>query len=212
MIVDHENRFIIATPTKCGTTSIEALARSRGKRLGLSTVRPRQHRMVVPEEYVSFRRYMMVRNPYDRLASIYLYLSNPSNYSQWAHWEVVDKTFTQFCYWYIKQREHYGIQSACDPGGAASDDKWYRSPNLWLVSLGECQRVLKPHDFIRLENLAEDLKSTGRDDWGGNMLHSNRSTNRKKETRSMYSSKQALQRVNEAFAFVDCMQLGYEPW
>jgi len=212
MIVDLEYGSVIATPTKCGTTSIEALARSRGSRLGLTTVRPRQHRMVVPDEYANFRRYMMVRNPYDRLASIYLYLSNPSNYSQWAHWEVVDKTFTQFLYWYVRMRDHYNIQLAVDPGGAAHDDRWYKSPNLWLVSLGECMQVLQPQGLIRLENLEADLKETGRDEWGGKMLHSNRSTNRKKETRAMYGSKQALQKVNQSFLLSDCERLGYEPW
>lgn len=213
MIVDFENRFVIATPTKCGTTSIESLAKSRGERLGLAAVRPRQHRMVLPDELADYRRFLAVRNPYDRLVSIYLYLTNPSNYSQWAHWEVVDKPFKEFIPWYIKQRARYNIHLAtANDNGEAQNLNWYRSPNLWLVSLAECHDVLEPDGgLVRLEHLAADLEKTGRKNWGGKMLHSNRSTNRKKDSRSMYS-KRSLSRVNDAFARRDCEMLGYEVW
>lgn len=207
MIVDHVNKFIIATPTKCGTTTLENLARSRGGRLGLSTVRPRQHRMIVPEELDRYQRYLAVRNPYDRLVSIYLYLSNPSNYSQWGHNEVKDRTFPEFVQWWVKQRIKHGIDDDLYYQ-EWRDLKWWRSPNLWLVSLNECYEMLLPDGIVRLENLEPDLKAL-RDDWGGAMLHSNRSTNRQKDSRRYYTRK-TIQVVNDVFARRDCAVLGYD--
>jgi hypothetical protein len=90
-------RFVIATPTKCGTTTLEELARRhRGGRAGkpLNSFRimdwespRRQHRMALPSHLVrgywgTADRYMMVRNPWARYVSQYHYLKNPTNYSK----------------------------------------------------------------------------------------------------------------------------------
>lgn len=89
--------LIIATPTKCATTTLEAVARRnmRGAHPDLFRVmdwdRPRrQHRMALPPQreddpvWASAERFLFVRNPYRRYMSIYTYLSAPQNYSQWG--------------------------------------------------------------------------------------------------------------------------------
>lgn len=117
MITSEEN-FIIATPTKCGTTTMEAIARRHMRNAGadgdlfriMDWDSPRrQHRMCLPpnvsdgsvwgiehreqageavNEWGDVQRYLFVRNPYTRYMSIYTYLSAPANYSQWGAREI----------------------------------------------------------------------------------------------------------------------------
>jgi hypothetical protein len=100
-------RFTIATPTKCGTTSLEALAHRLGRAAGgfepefriMDWDRPRrQHRMALPPRYDPMtgkfgedygewgdaRRFIITRNPYRRYMSVFEYLRAPANYSQWG--------------------------------------------------------------------------------------------------------------------------------
>lgn len=95
--------FVIATPTKCGTTTLEEMCRRhRGGRAypGLPSFRimdweqpRRQHRMALPAptqgtDWDMADRYMMVRNPYLRYMSMYEYLRAPHNYSKFGAREV----------------------------------------------------------------------------------------------------------------------------
>lgn len=106
-------RFIIATPTKCGTTSMESLAHRLARAAGgpepefriMDWGSPRrQHRMALPPTLIAddpltvdtygpgmphgswgdARRYLITRNPYRRYMSVYEYLRAPANYSQWG--------------------------------------------------------------------------------------------------------------------------------
>lgn len=108
MITSSEG-FLIATPTKCATTTLEAVARRHMRNAGIDAdvfrimdwdSPRRQHRMALPpmaEGHVyeddpeqrdnawgDVDRYLFVRNPYRRYMSIYTYLSAPANYSQWG--------------------------------------------------------------------------------------------------------------------------------
>ena len=113
MIISPRGRFVIATPTKCGTTTLESIAKrpqnvgkleicgSDQERMeqivaadpdgfkvtdlvrGLDT-RRRQHRMAMPYGAESYRPYLLTRNPYSRWVSVYEYLLAPRNYSQWG--------------------------------------------------------------------------------------------------------------------------------
>lgn len=105
MIISNSGQFLIATPTKCGTTTLEELARRhRGGRtprfpdamrsfaimdaVDSDDNSRRQHRMCRPAGTLDFRMYMMIRHPYDRLVSIYEYMRNPANYSKWGAYQV----------------------------------------------------------------------------------------------------------------------------
>ncbi len=110
-----KGRFIIATPTKCGTTTLEALAKRHMRNAGADADQfrimdwdspRRQHRMALPpvadsasnnewngetsgeNEWGAATRYLFVRNPYTRYMSMYTYLSAPANYSQWGAREI----------------------------------------------------------------------------------------------------------------------------
>lgn len=103
--VDGEPKAIIATPTKCATTTMEAVARRHMRRaeqiegvdsgwlrlMDWDSPR-RQHRMALPpnrgaENWAEADRWLLVRNPYKRYMSVYEYLRSPQNYSQWgARW------------------------------------------------------------------------------------------------------------------------------
>jgi hypothetical protein len=104
--------FVIATPTKCGTTTLEEMCRRhRGGRAqpGLPSFRimdweqpRRQHRMALPRndalvardangkvlDWGDADRYLMVRNPYKRYMSMFEYLRAPHNYSKFGAREI----------------------------------------------------------------------------------------------------------------------------
>lgn len=106
---DREN-FVIATPTKCGASTVDRLSeRYGGGRVSRGgeqlpgflkaggpcandttfLVGPRRkHRMTIPIGFEDAPRYLVVRNPFARYLSMYTYLRMPSMYSQWGSREV----------------------------------------------------------------------------------------------------------------------------
>jgi hypothetical protein len=104
----RRGKFVIATPTKCGTTTMEALARRHARQhdnVGPGQIhrsdfmlvdweKPRrQHRMVPPTGWHNADRVLLVRNPYARYVSVYEYLRGPANYSQWGAKKVQGRTW-----------------------------------------------------------------------------------------------------------------------
>lgn len=205
MIISEATKTLIATPTKCGTTTLEAVAR-RSEREGDGAVlrvldepdpndtRRRQHRMCPPPGKEDWTRLLLVRNPYDRLTSIYEYLRAPANYSQWGARRVQGRewpgergalshppmSFRKFLFWL--ELEHATLAEDFRDWGASRS---YRSPWVWTDTLKDSWRFWSRDGdvevgLLRLENLWEDLAA-----WLGegvvNMkpLHSNRSTGRK---------------------------------
>jgi hypothetical protein len=98
-MITSDAGFLIATPTKCGTTTLEEMARRNGggrvSRGGFENPsfaiytgeRPRrQHRMALPsgDQWAAADRYLMVRNPYMRYISMYEYLMHPTNYTKYG--------------------------------------------------------------------------------------------------------------------------------
>jgi hypothetical protein len=106
-MITSDRGFIIATPTKCGTTTLEEMCRRhRGGRAqpGLPSFRimdweqpRRQHRMALPEReehdglvgsWGDADRFLMVRSPMARYVSMYEYLRAPHNYSKFGAREI----------------------------------------------------------------------------------------------------------------------------
>lgn len=213
MIVSHEGKFVIATPTKCGTTTLEAVARRHVRRLGDEGVRTfsvaeadrgdshrRQHRMVPPEGCESYQAYLLVRNPLDRMVSIFEYLRAPQNYSQWGAravqgnaWGGKDKekmynenpkNFCKFVQWYARQKR---IADRDEGRGIADDPRSYRSPWVWTDMLWDSLDFLQSNTeskvlLIQLEELWDELDDVLREHGVEGVdlapLHSNRSTGR----------------------------------
>lgn len=148
--------FILATPARCGTYTAEAIAR----RKGWERVRPGLHRMIVPPDFVDLPRRIQVRDPYDRMESIYHYLHDPQNYSQWGAKEVSKLSFARFIRWYALWR-----RDVIEHGRYTARDT-FSSPHLWLLSLSENADLLDDGgsvvlEPVRLETLETDLGVEG---------------------------------------------------
>jgi hypothetical protein len=180
MIADDRNKVLIGTPTKTGTHSVEAMTRRAEKdpssqlrlvRMPGSKI-PRHHHMLVPDDCSDYRRVLMVRHPMDRLASLYFWLLKwPWQWKSRAD-EFTELSLDEFCSWWLNVRDEIGLD-----GGYIKpmmQFNWWRSPNIWCVTLSECSDAFVPHDFIRLESLEVDLNRLVPRDWGA-IPHVNRS-------------------------------------
>lgn len=165
--------FLIATPTKCATTTLEVMAKRNMRRpqrkvnqFRIVDWEPgprRQHRMALPThegwagdpdmDFAGLDRYMMVRNPYARLVSLYDYLRAERNYSQWGAREICGDqwaapkrlrrkvregpplTFEEFLLWLAHQRDVHRSPRSVRVRGPVSLGRAYRSPWLWSDSL-----------------------------------------------------------------------------
>lgn len=176
--------FIIGTPTKCATTTIEGVAKRHMRNSKhpewfriMDWEQPRrQHRMALPpgEEWQAADRYLLVRNPYRRYMSVYEYLRAYANYSQWgARWvqgrewpgltagpwsRQNPMNFGEFLLWLAHERRNTPERPPLDSGAA------YRSPWVWTDSLDMSQRFLREQPgggrvvrLIHLESLWDDL-------------------------------------------------------
>lgn len=81
MLVSDKYGFLIATPTKCGTTSLQGLVKQWQKLGGKPNVLrlihgedETKHRMVPLVEHWGYDRHIVVRDPRDRLCSMYEWL------------------------------------------------------------------------------------------------------------------------------------------
>lgn len=163
-------RFLIATPTKCGTTTLEEMCRRhRGGRAGVpvDTFRimdwespRRQHRMSPPLGWDDAERYLMVRNPFERYMSMYEYLKAPHNYSkfgakeiqrsEWRGWLMGREgvrgrpmDFEQFLWWLADARAEYGSGRWIKRRGSVFEPRAFRSPWVWLDSLTDSLEALR---------------------------------------------------------------------
>lgn len=163
-MITSDAGFVIATPTKCGTTTLEEMCRRhRGGRAhpGLPSFRimdwekpRRQHRMALPVglDWGNADRYLMVRDPRARYCSMYEYLRAPHNYSKfgaretqgrvWGGWqrgrvglETEPLTFEQFLMFVARQRDVFRSGRWYKRRGDLYEPFAYRSPWVWLDGL-----------------------------------------------------------------------------
>lgn len=86
LIISKKHQFIIATPTKNGTTSLQSMANMFSRHGGdprvLQVFRgdsETKHRMAPPSDCYEFKRYIVVRDPRTRLPSMYEWLRRRPN-------------------------------------------------------------------------------------------------------------------------------------
>ena len=205
MIVAH-GKFVLATPSKCGTHSFKALANATTGMQWINTM----HLMEVPEEYSDLDRILIVRDPYDRLVSIYNFLLH--NRSQWGSNAIQGMSFDEFVEWFGGQR---GLHLT-DPRATSR-----RAPWLWLWSCSENERIFLPDTFWHLEDADECLKwlieeyslRTKKRDletmYRGNTADSYRA-GQTWPLSQYYRRKSTLRRVNRMWAEADCKLFDYE--
>jgi hypothetical protein len=164
VIIDHNEEVVIATPTKCGKTSLESMVKREAKRgvgrlNGLVVVRPGQHRLDCPAEAEGYKRYMMVRNPWARLVSTWSFLANPKSKGEHKAKDIQQMTFGEFVYWWLQYRDAWSPVGVLQGGQQPS--VFWSAPARWLMTLSECDAVWKAEDYIRVENMAGDLELLG---------------------------------------------------
>lgn len=194
--------FVIATPTKCGTHSYEALA---NRTPGMEMIRP-QHCMDVPEERRADDIFMAVRDPYDRLVSMWTFICHSPNKTQWGGKLMAGSTFRQFLTWFVREQ-------------ALADERVWRmgrSPWTWTKSLSQCyERLTETADralgALQIEDADANL------DWLVRVygIRPNRETmyhsNRADKWRPKYSwNNSTIALANEAGAAADAELFGYE--
>lgn len=141
-----DGEFIIATTPKCGTYSWRSFANIVP---GMRQVLP-LHTMDVPDELAGLTRYINVRDPYDRLVSIWTYLRISE--TQYGHRVVKDMSFKQFLYWFAEQKS------------MADDAEWRMGKSPWTWTKTQSQSMdrlsggIVPVTPLKLEEIDESVR------------------------------------------------------
>lgn len=178
--------FVIATPTKTGAQSLSYWAKRRAE----LTYLPEGHRMNAPDEQMRFR-YLMVRNPYARLYSIYKYLMRRET-TEWGCIEARRLSFAAWVDHFLSMRSSFSIR---DYDAAA--------PSIWLATLADCRELFVPHRFWRLEEIEDLPAHLG---VSGPIPHLNRNPS---PDPSPYTNDVDMKRVWDEWAGRDCELFGY---
>lgn len=135
MIVLKKSRLIIATPPKCGSTSLHAQFCEQqdnvfviGPQFGTDEIN--KHTMSIPFEYRKYRRAMTVRNPFTRAISLWSY------HCGWNG----EQSFENYLEWSVSTAEVYGF---------------YRYRLFEFADEWEGDQF----DYLKLEHLDEGLRS-----------------------------------------------------
>lgn len=129
--------YVIANPTKTGTQSLVQLAREN-PRLGL-IYRSKGHGMTVPSEFADYTRHLVVRDPYQRLCSIYDHARRSKGLSGLR----AELPFPRWVSYYLDMRRLW------KGNGGACDDM----PGMWYNNQADCWRALKGNYFWPLEQI-----------------------------------------------------------
>lgn len=99
IVVPFKPKTIICTPTKTGTEALLSVL-TRRSRFG-QRIMPK-HRATVPDEYASFHRVLVVRNPWNRLVSMFYYLRKM--HGSWGKGSFI--SFAEFCEYHQYRCKH----------------------------------------------------------------------------------------------------------
>lgn len=187
MIVSHTGKWFIATPTKTGTHSLEAIASRPDNHRWMELAgaasgdsRRRMHRMAPDPGWTGYRGHLLVRNPWSRWVSVFEYLRAPKFYAQWGAKTVQGSTwggshdpdvlralgppltFEAFLSWLLHERAENYTKPALARRGSPRDSHAYRSPWIWLDSQVTSLALLNiayggRADLLHLENLATEF-------------------------------------------------------
>jgi len=191
MIINDEAGWILTSPSKCGTESIMSMVKKAN--VPYMYYQMPKHARVVPDEFRDYTRYMVVRNPYDRMWSAYQWLRRRK---WWRHDEIVQMNFGQYCRMIYRLRDqHFDMLEDPTVHGGMSD---------WLFSCSDIAMAWEPTRVWRLED--EFDRMVRQLALGVEIKH----TNADKSGVQPSWSRMADAYTNGAWAIEDCEQFGYE--
>lgn len=207
MIIDHDEHIVICTPTKCGKTSLEAMARAAvhaDMSRNLEVVRPGQHRLDVPKQAEGYTRMMMVRDPWARLVSTWSFLSNPGSKGEQNAALIRQMSFTEFVYWWLAQRKE-ALHNR--PWVKYTPKELWSAPARWLMTLSECADIWQPEHCLDVANIENSLFEHGLD-YGPDKK--NNSSDRVRPGHwTDYYTHSTFNKVSDAFAIKEADRFGF---
>lgn len=195
MIVDHVNKVALACVPKCGTFTVERMAKKAGHDVtGLG-----RHGVVAPPEAVGYRRLMTARNPWSRLVSVWSFVgSRPSEFLEGP--AVVEMTFPEYVRWWERRRADFMPWQMPD---------WIalRMKYMWYTTAGDFLMRWKPEALVRVEHIEHDLRSAGVD-WG-KVYHTNTSAKHRTGNWWDHYTDEAWDAVGRLFGEQEAAWFGY---
>jgi Leucine-rich repeat (LRR) protein len=242
------NNYIIITPNKCGSHSLDSFfqkfldTKEFYVRFSANTDFPDnpiyeklQHSVIIPENASHLKRVMLVRNPYERLASILFGLKDIIDNeeriindeesiidmikNQRENHRIVSKNFSE------RYENHLGFYEGAEDtpeflenikkissiDGLSFNDKIIVS---WWRTLGEYADILDPEYIIHIENPIEDLKKIEVPDIHLNKFPHEFKTELKKgkNFKDIINTQRIIDTANEYFNCAkDAVRFGYKP-
>lgn len=149
MIILHDAKTLIITPNKCASTSLHMYFCNKPDTIWMNgpvgeTWTMSQHTTMIPSNFSSYRKVLIVRNPWERLVSLW-------NHQRKYGWPIVDIRLNNFRA--FVHEISYGHNK----------DHWFLKPQVWYlenIQTENGQGMVMPGDIIpaKLEELKiEDL-------------------------------------------------------
>lgn len=210
MILYKDNIFI--PPFKTGTYSMINLIVSLGGSDILSGRVSLLHSCNIPQKYKNHNIYMIVRNPYDRLVSMYYYagmkIINSVIYDTTINKPKANEEglvkFKDFIeYLYISRNLNKELLKEQDINSLIGNT----SSKIFLRSLSESYNLCKPKDVIHIEYSDKDLKRLGFD--FPPIPHVHKTNNRITSEFKEYFTPEILEIAN-TWCLEDAKNFGYE--
>lgn len=177
------------------------------------------HLMVPPPEYALLDRFLITRDPYDRLVSIYNFLRR--NRSQWGSDEIQGFTFSQFVTWFARKRKEY----MDDPKLTSRRAPWLWLMNCWenwnlmlsvpgrlMPGMTNCLawKLEEANDLLAMLKDVYEIPTHRDTMYRGNTADSVRGEKGSSwKIGKYYSSRKTLNTVNEMWAAEDCKKFFY---
>ena len=211
MILYKDNIFI--PPFKTGTYSMINLIVSLGGSEILSGTVSLLHSCNIPKKYNNYNIYLMVRNPYDRLVSMYYYagikIINSVIYDTTTNKPKANKegliSFKDFVdYIYVSRNLNKESLKEQDINSLFGDT----SPKIFLRSLTESYSLCNAKNVIHIEYADNDLKKLGFHFPPIPQIH--KTKDRKTKEFKEYFTPKILEVAN-TWCLQDAEKFGYEP-
>lgn len=152
MIVSHELKYVFIAAQKTGSSTLKVLLEESFKGEYLAP----HHSTVIPKECRSYYVFSSVRNPYDRMKSIFKHARRDRHHG--LHWPAQVLSFSGFCRWHanlsmLPELKHQDVEYTYWTDAFNLDRFKGREP-CQADFLSECQ----PDAVLKLESIKEDFE------------------------------------------------------